>query len=66
MDTERESTHKVSSGEENPPATPAGIRTRNLSITSPALYKQAIPVCGAAGVKKYRQSNVPRLPESCW
>ena len=31
---------KVNSEEEN---SPAGIRTRNLSITSPALYEQAIP-----------------------
>ena len=33
----------VSSGEENSPAAPAAIRSRNLSITSPALYQQAIP-----------------------
>ena len=32
-----ESAHKVDPGEENSPATPAGIKTRNLSITSPAL-----------------------------
>ena len=31
------SAHKVDSGEENSPADLAGIRTRNLSITSPAL-----------------------------
>ena len=36
-DTERESTRKVKSGEENSRAARAGIRTRNLSITSPAL-----------------------------
>ena len=36
-DTEKESAHKVKSGEGNSPAAPAGIRTRNLSITSPAL-----------------------------
>ena len=36
-DTEEESAHKVDPGEENSPATPAGIRTRNLLITSPAL-----------------------------
>ena len=35
-DTEEESAHKVDSGEENSPAAPAGIRTRNLLITSPA------------------------------
>ena len=39
----KESAHKVDSGEENSSAAPAGIRTRNLSITSPALYQQAIP-----------------------
>ena len=35
----------VNSGDEkkNSPAAPAGIRTRNLSITSQVLYQQAIP-----------------------
>ena len=42
-DIEEESAQKVNSGEENSPAAPAGTRTRNLSITSPALYQQAIP-----------------------
>ena len=32
-----ESAQKVDPGEENSPAAPAGIQTRNLSITSPAL-----------------------------
>ena len=32
-----ESEQKVDLGEENSPACPAGIRTRDLSITSPAL-----------------------------
>ena len=41
--TESESAHKVDHGEENSPAAPAGIRTRNVSITSRALYQQAIP-----------------------
>ena len=36
-------THKVNSGEENSPAAPAGIRTRNLSITSPALLPTSYP-----------------------
>ena len=27
----------------NSPAAPAGIRTRNISITSPVLYQQTIP-----------------------
>ena len=36
-DTELESAYKADSGEVNSPAAPAGIRTRNLSITSPAL-----------------------------
>ena len=35
--------HKVNSGEENSPAAPAGIRTRNLSITSPALLPTSYP-----------------------
>ena len=33
----KESAQKVDPGEENSPAAPAGIRTRDLSITSPAL-----------------------------
>ena len=37
-DTEiRVSTEKVDPGEENSPAAPAGIRTSDLSVTSPAL-----------------------------
>ena len=32
-----ESAQKVDPGEENSPAVPAGIRTRDLSITSPVL-----------------------------
>ena len=32
-----ESAQKVNPGEENSPAAPAGIRTRDLSFTSPAL-----------------------------
>ena len=41
MDTEQESTYKVNSEKEHSPAAPAGIRTRNLSITSPAI----LPFC---------------------
>ena len=37
MDTEQESAYKVNSGEEISPGASAGIGTRNLSITSPAL-----------------------------
>ena len=48
MDTEKESAHKVNSGEENSPATPVGIRTPNCSITSPALYQKAIPAPASA------------------
>ena len=33
----QESAQKVDPGEENAPAAPAGIRTHDLSITSPAL-----------------------------
>ena len=40
------SAHKVNSGEENSPAAPVGIRTRNLSITNPVLYKQDFPAVG--------------------
>ena len=47
MDTELESADKVDSGEENSPAAPAGIRIRNLSITSPALYPTSCPSCSS-------------------
>ena len=40
----KESALKVNSGEEISPAAPAGIRTRNLSITSPTVYQQAMLV----------------------
>ena len=41
-DTELESAHEVNSGEENSPAAPARIQTRNLLIMSLALYQHAI------------------------
>ena len=41
--TDWKSAQKVNSGEEKSPAARVGTRTRNLSITSPALYQQAIP-----------------------
>ena len=44
-DTEQESEHKVKPGEENSLAAPAGIRTRNLSIRSPALLLASYPTC---------------------
>ena len=34
---------KLTLEEKNPPAAPPGTRTRNLSITSPALYQRATP-----------------------
>ena len=37
------SAHKVNSGEETSPAAPAGIRTRNLSMTSPVLLPTSYP-----------------------
>ena len=39
----QESAQKVDPGEENSPAVPAGIRTRDLSITSPVLYPLSYP-----------------------
>ena len=39
----KESALKVNSGEEISPAAPAGIRTRNLAITSPALFPTSYP-----------------------
>ena len=33
----KKSAHKADPGEDNSPAAPAGIGTRNLSITSPSL-----------------------------
>ena len=44
MDTVLESAQKVNSGDENSPTTPAGIKTRNLSIVSLAFYQQTILV----------------------
>ena len=38
-----ESAQKVDPGEETSPAAPAGIRTRDLSITSPALQPLSYP-----------------------
>ena len=43
----KESAHKIDPGKENSASAPAGIRTRNLSMTSPALYQQAIAAPGA-------------------
>ena len=37
------SAHKVNSEDENAPVAPVGIRTRNLSITSPALLPTSYP-----------------------
>ena len=46
-DTKLESAKKVNRKltleKKNSPAAPAGTRTRNLSITSSALYRQAFP-----------------------
>ena len=42
-DTEWESADTVNSGEGNSPDDPARIRTRNLSITSPALLPTSYP-----------------------
>ena len=39
----KESVLKVDSGEENSPAAPAEIRTRNLSIASPVLEPTSCP-----------------------
>ena len=39
----KKSAHKVDSGEENSPAALAGIRTRNLSITSLAFLPASYP-----------------------
>ena len=41
--TSSKTAHKVNSGEENSPAAPAGTRTRNLWITSPALLPTSYP-----------------------
>ena len=53
----KESAHKVNSGEENCPAAPAGIRTRDLSITSPALLP-TIELSRLNGIKTTIKSNV--------
>ena len=41
--TELESADKVNFGEKNSPAAPAGIKTHNLSIASPALLPASYP-----------------------
>ena len=41
--TEEESAYRVDFGEENSPVAAARIRTRNLSITSPALLSTSYP-----------------------
>ena len=57
MGTELESAHEVNPGEENSLTAVAGVRTRNLFITSPALYQQAIPasLLPDKNIKKYRE-----------
>ena len=39
----KDSAHKVNSGEENSPADPAGIRTRNLSMRNLVLLPKSYP-----------------------
>ena len=41
--TPNKSQHTINPGEENYSAAPAGIRTRNLSITSPVLLQTSYP-----------------------
>ena len=41
--TNKESAHRVNSGEENSPAAPARIQTHNLSTTSMALLPTSYP-----------------------
>ena len=48
-DTEYESAHKVNCGEENPPAPPAGNRTHDFPITSPALQQLSYSTCWHVG-----------------
>ena len=45
--------YKVDCGEENSPAAPAGIRTRNLSITSPTLL-----LTSCTGLMEYTISHI--------
>ena len=69
-----ESARKVNSGEENVPAAPAGTRARNLSITSPALYQQAVPFRSCVSNKMeiallwmlcYTRWSLPTFSRSC-
>ena len=53
MDTKQESAHKVNSGGEHSSAAPFGIRTRNLSITSPALLPGSFCTGCNKLIKKY-------------
>ena len=61
---EKESARKVNSGEENSPTAPAGIRTRNLSITSPLLIPTRYPgSCGTGSeIEKSLQSQTQAVP----
>ena len=60
-DTEQETAHKVNSGEENSPAAPAGIRTRCLLITSPALLPTNHPGSRSTctSYQRVKQDTVP-------
>ena len=53
-----ESAQRADFGEENYPAGPTGDRTRDLSITSPALRHSAIPSCPIFFRKFFRRSVV--------
>ena len=61
-DIEKESAQKVNYSEENSPAAPAGTRTRNFSITSPTLCKQAVSAPSSGSTRP--QSS--QLAESLW
>ena len=67
-DIEKESAQKVNSSEENSPAAPAGTRTRNLSISSQALFQQAcvgakLPIeCQSADLESFVHATLPAEP----
>ena len=62
-DTKKESAHKVNSREENSPAAPAEIQTRNFRSRVRRSYQQAIPI----STKWVSDSNHQLGPfGSCW
>ena len=52
---------KLTMQKKNSPAAPAGIRTRNLSITSPVFYQQATPAPQLINLYRFGQCHMNTL-----